>query len=291
MVSTSAAPALPLMLSVYWRKAERDRCRLAGQDLAHVDRRHVVQAHRRDDGVGVARVEDVLLAELGLAAEAARAQQHLVVREVGRLEDHLDAVRQRQRGQAERLVGRLGDDAAGAGGLSIRLAATGFSSRGVTVALAAASAHASSCALVGARRFGLVRTHIDHQLGGVDRNGLARVVVHFGQRNPRDEFARVVVFVLDAGNFFLLEEVADVFGDIRTRVGLVTLAVGALEQAQQVLLGALEFRGAEAELARPGVFLHQRGNRRRGAVLAERGGGGVGLVARRQRTERRCCRP
>ena len=261
-------------------KAERDGRRFAGQDLAYVDRRHVVQAHRRDDGVGVARVEDVLLAELGLAAEAARAQQHLVVGEVGRLEDHLDAVRQRQQGQAERLVGRLGDDAAGRRRLFHQACGDW---------LLVTRRHRRLGRGVGPRqqlragrgwRFCFVRAHVDHQLGGIDRDSLARVRVHFGQRNPRDEFARVVVFVLDAGNFFLFQEVADVFRHIRARIGLVTLAVGALVEAQQVLLGALELRGAEAELARPFVFLHQRGNRRRGAVFAERGGGGVRLVAR-----------
>jgi hypothetical protein len=218
-----------------------------------------------------------------LAAEARRAHHHLVVAEIGGFQDHLDAVRQRQVGQAERLVLRFGDDAAGFRGLRHQLRAErlflvrrhlGLLGRGERrqqcVALAAVAIPAGC------------RAGINHQLAGVGGNRAARVGVHFVERNPGQHLLHVAVFGVDAGDRFLLQEVAHVFGDVGAGIGFLALVVDALVTAQHVLLGAIEFGLPEAVAACAFVLAHQRLDRLGCAAGTDHGAGVEGLVEGRE---------
>jgi len=111
----------------------------------------------------------------------------------------------------------------------------------------------SGCAAVG-----LVAARVDDQLGGLLGNDGARKSIHIGQGDGGQQRAGVGQLVVDAGNGFLLEEVAQVLGRVTARVGLFPLGIGLFDAAQCVPLAALQFGLAKTKLAHTLAFLHQR---------------------------------
>ncbi len=258
--------------------------RLAGQDLAHVQRREILHAHAGHDRIGKARIQDVLIGKQALPAGARRAQHHLVIQEVGGFQDHLHAVRQRQARQAQRLVVLFVRDRAG-------LRRAFHQARCQQFFIVRFDRQARSLAhrrqqLRPGRRVGLGHARVQHQLARVLRDRAARIGVHFGLRDARHQVLHVAVFGLDAGNGFGLQEVADVFGGVGARIALGALVPGLLVGAHQVFLGAFEFLHAEAVLACAFVFLHQRCNRGLRAARADGGRRVIGAVARGQLAQR-----
>ncbi|MNK97191.1 hypothetical protein D3C87_1175090 [compost metagenome] len=113
--------------------------------------------------------------------------------------------------------------------------------------------------------------HEDHQFLLLVGNHLGHRFVDFLQGYLRQEFLRVQQFIGDAGDGFLLQEVARILGHETSRIGLVAFAVGALVIAQHVLARAVQLILAEAEAARPLIFQHQRIDSRLHAALAQQG--------------------
>ncbi|UUZ49817.1 hypothetical protein LP420_06570 [Massilia sp. B-10] len=106
-------------------------------------------AHGRGHAGRMAGIEAVGVAVQGLAAVAHGAQQDLVVAEVGRLEDHFQSVRQRERGQTQARILRFADDGAGRGRRVHHAGGNGLVVA-LTVIFSAAANATSSCSLVGA---------------------------------------------------------------------------------------------------------------------------------------------
>src|SRR5687768_10387998 len=108
-VPRRAAAPDPLGQLVDERSNARD---LAGPRLPQLGPAEVAEAHLADDLAGASRREMNLVAGERVAAWAPPADQHLVVLEVRRLEQHDRAVRQRPARDADVLELRLARDGA-----------------------------------------------------------------------------------------------------------------------------------------------------------------------------------
>ena len=176
----------------------------------------------------------------------------------------------------------LGDDAARCGQAGHQLGCHGFFDPGTDGKLLGLADTGQQLGLGRCGAVGLFVARVGDQFGRFFGDHGLRKSIHIVQRDSGQQLARVGQFVVDAGNGFLLQKVAQVLGGIPRGVGLLTLGIGLLHGAHQALLAAFQFGGRKAQQARAFVLLHQRIDCRHHALTAQHSARAEGAVARHQ---------
>ena len=251
-ISVAAMAADPLFFRLL---VDIEAQHLAGQHLLQFQRRKIGQAHGAHHRAGVSGVVLVRLRIERLPAKAASANQDLVVLEVGRLQDHLDAVGQLQLGEVQSLIAALRHDAARLGRLAHQAGGQHLLDFGDHGGLLRQLHRSQQLLALGRIGSGVFRARINHQFGGLLRDHAAGEGIDLFQADAGEHLTGISQLIGNAGNGLFHQKVADVFGGVTVRAGFAELGNALFVTTQQDGLGALQFSGAKTKLARPLVFL------------------------------------
>ena len=239
-------PAAEHLLRELADPRERAR-RLARKCLLKLDLTERADTALRHQRRGLARARKVGLRQQRHPARARPQNENLIRLEVGRLEDHAHAVRERPVRDADFRDARRRDDRRRA---RLRLHEC---ARRVAVIIRGevATAHGveygKQLRRGGDRHPGFLRcVHRDHAIALAEP--FAGEPIDVRERDGGDESLRQRILVLDAGNRFRVEEVADVLRGEGVGLALVAFGERALVRAEQILFRAIELGRGEPVL-------------------------------------------